>query len=311
MRKLYFGGIAILIIFISACSSKRINYGNIISQEIEVSRFTSIKYDGFGEVYLTQGDKPSVSVSTYKKFQKYADIYVKDKHLYISIDKDISTIDKDLQPIKVYVTIEKFRIMDLKGNSSVIINNLKQHEVFINTKDNSKVSINESNIENLNVLNNSKKDVTGKNLSLKNLMAEVDNIGNIKIDNLNSNFVKTELIGRGDIILSGKTNNLDVLIMNFGELYSEDLISNNVDTVINGRGSAFVNAKYGIVVKLLGSGNLFYKGEPKAIIFKGEPSQVVKLFEKNNSETDKTEIKSQGETSNPEANDKEDTSNKN
>lgn len=106
-----------------------------------------------------------------------------------------------------------------------------------------------------------------------NVTKEIDNntvdfsiggSGNI-VARVNSDNVKASIGGSGNVKLSGKANNLKCSIAGSGNVKAFDLKTNNLKASIAGSGdvSAYVTSK--IKASMVGSGNIYYKGNPNDI----------------------------------------------
>ncbi len=88
--------------------------------------------------------------------------------------------------------------------------------------------------------------------------------GNINLK-INSDAVNTNIGGSGNIDLKGNTNELQCAIAGSGSIKAYDLTTDEISATIAGSGSIKITVKNKIKAKLVGSGSIYYKGNPKHI----------------------------------------------
>lgn len=109
---------------------------------------------------------------------------------------------------------------------------------------------------------NGSGDIDGKDV-VKASYLEVNLHGSGDIDlEVDASELKSELHGSGDIELSGKTQELSVKVTGSGDFEGEELQSNITKAKVTGSGDASVVAKQSIDAKVVGSGDIEYKGSP-------------------------------------------------
>ena len=74
-----------------------------------------------------------------------------------------------------------------------------------------------------------------------------------------------KIVGSGDITASGTAKNIAAEINGSGDLKLASLKSNHVDVAINGSGDASVWATQSLTAKVNGSGDIIYSGDPKKV----------------------------------------------
>ena len=80
--------------------------------------------------------------------------------------------------------------------------------------------------------------------------------------NINSNSVESSISGSGDIELSGSTKDLTTKVTGSGDFDGSDLDSTNVTAKITGSGGANVVCNGELKVRITGSGDVKYSGNP-------------------------------------------------
>jgi hypothetical protein len=82
---------------------------------------------------------------------------------------------------------------------------------------------------------------------------------------IEATIINTNIGGSGNIELKGKTNELKCSIAGSGSIRAYDLTTDEVNATIAGSGSVKTTVKNKINAKLVGSGSIYYKGNPKYV----------------------------------------------
>lgn len=74
--------------------------------------------------------------------------------------------------------------------------------------------------------------------------------------------IGADIGGSGTITLQGRTKNFDCSIGGSGDIKCRDLLSENTTASITGSGTAHVYASVHLIGKIIGSGDILYRGSP-------------------------------------------------
>jgi len=221
MKNLFYSFLLLLISFtiISAYpvnSQSIYGDGNVVKENRTVSSFDKIEINGVVNVYLRQGSSESAVIEADKNLIPYIVTNVKNGTLIISTN--------------VYVTLKN--ITDLECNS------------VGNVKTESKLDLNDINIEN-------------------------NSVGNIDLE-LECNKLTLENNSVGNSILSGNIDVGNIEHNGVGNIKAYDLKADVLTIESNAVGNAEVSSEREIYIELNGMGNINYKG-----------AAAVKKLEKN------------------------------
>lgn len=97
--------------------------------------------------------------------------------------------------------------------------------------------------------------------NLKELKTSGSSFANIK--NINNKEFELDISGSSKIIASGLTDKFEVDISGSGNIDAKNLKANKAEIDISGSGKAFVSAKDFLNVKIKGSGDVTYFGNPQ------------------------------------------------
>lgn len=92
---------------------------------------------------------------------------------------------------------------------------------------------------------------------------EIEGSGEVSLEDVDAQDVSVTIAGSGSVELAGRTETLVVSIPGSGELDSEDLRAADVMVTIAGSGGADVHAERILDVRIQGSGDVRYTGDPE------------------------------------------------
>lgn len=133
----------------------------------------------------------------------------------------------------------------------------------INTTKKMTVTVSVSNIEAISLGgsgNISSEDI----IKADELSVNLGGSGNISLK-IDVDEVDSKIGGSGDINLTGNTNEFSGSIAGSGSIKAYKLIAKTANVNIAGSGSVRISAKDEIKAKIVGSGNVYYKGNPPRI----------------------------------------------
>jgi hypothetical protein len=100
--------------------------------------------------------------------------------------------------------------------------------------------------------------------------------------NLNTQGLEVTIDGKRDVRTSGEAMEQRIIISGSGDYMGRDLQSAEAEVQILGSGSATVRVRDRLVVRISGSGSVFYLGEPVLERIVTGPGDVIKIEEQEN-----------------------------
>ena len=204
--------------------------GNIITRDVIISSFNSIKADGLYELVLTQGDKESVKIEADDNLQDLFKISNDNNTLVIEMPKlknsNINFNDKKGEHklnLKVYVTFKQLNAIDVSIIGTVRCTTPLKADAF---------KIDSKNVGNIEL------ELTADKLTINNK-------------------------GVGNITLSGSANNAIITNAGVGKFNGEDLIVQTMDINNSGVGNADVHVEKDLKVKESFLGKVTNSGNAK------------------------------------------------
>jgi hypothetical protein len=161
--------------------------------------------------------------------------------------------------------------IELEGPQSVcekIITSVSGDKLHIYTKrlieqyGNLKIYITVRNLSDITVAGSGDVVVNSK-LNTESINLEVTGSGNIRIPDLNATYTELQVTGSGDINVKGISNEkIDVNVTGSGDVKASELETKHADINITGSGSAEIYATEKLEGNIVGSGSIYYRGNP-------------------------------------------------
>ena len=183
--------------------------GKMITRDITVSSFESLKASGIYELRLSQGDKESVKIEADENLHQYFNVKNEGSSLVINMEKLKNVNLKSKSKMKVYVTFKNLKELELKTVGNV---------------------------------------VSDENLSFSNLELKNRSVGNVDL-NITANKLDISNSSVGNVKLGGKAQEVIVKNNGVGSLEAGSFIVQTMNIENTGVGHAEVNAEKNLKVR--------------------------------------------------------------
>ncbi len=100
------------------------------------------------------------------------------------------------------------------------------------------------------------------NIKATDFKAILSGSGNMKLD-ITASYLSSKISGSGSISLSGTSDKLEYVISGSGNIKGYELVTREADVRISGSGGIKTNVTENLKARIAGSGNIYYKGNPK------------------------------------------------
>jgi len=238
--------ILILLLFLPtlACGSFRTNVatgsGHIVTKSFDVSGFDRVILEGFGDVYVEQGQTESLSVQTDDNLMSLLDIKVRGKELRLGIKPGF-----DVSPSKSLtfnLTVKDLHGVTLAGSGNFYVEPVKSNNLAVS------------------ILGSGNIDIKG--LNANSLSLDLNGSGNFTLADVSAKKVDTSLRGSGDIKLDGNAGSQTITISGSGNYLAGDLQTDTTDVSVPGSGNVTAWVNEALNIKVSGSGDIQYYGRP-------------------------------------------------
>jgi hypothetical protein len=121
-------------------------------------------------------------------------------------------------------------------------------------------------------------DIKTKNTIVSsNFKAKLSGSGDFNLD-VKTTDLETDISGSGDVVLSGSSENFTSNLSGSGGVDAANLIVKNSNVTVSGSGDTKVNCSESLTARVMGSGDIGYKGNPKTkdtkVMGSGEISKI-------------------------------------
>lgn len=220
--------------------------GEIVSEKRELPAFTGININNDADVAVTYGTAQSVEISTDDNILPLITMQVSNGVLKIDSKESYSTS----HGVKVTITVPTLESIEIDGSGDVVVQNAQ--------------------LENLPVTN-FRIDIDGSgNVQIPSMNAatismDIEGSGNVQIPSLEATNVSVEVEGSGDISIAGNGGTLTVELEGSGNIKAEEFQTLNSIVKVEGSGDVRVNATESLDAHISGSGDVYYRGNPRAV----------------------------------------------
>jgi hypothetical protein len=242
--------LAALLSSILACS---VNFGNnvnvntvrgsgtVVTENRDVSNFSSVDLATTGTLHITMGDKESLVIEAEDNLIGYIQTDVSLGRLVIQT-KEGTTL-QPTKPINYALTVTKLSAIAISSDGDIETSDL--------TSDSFSIALSSSG--NLSI----------SNLNCTSLKVKSSSSGNTTIGNLNSGSISVTISSSGNLeIQNGQAQQQNIQISSSGEYHANALVSSIADVTISSSGSATIRVSDQLSGKISSSGNIYYIGNP-------------------------------------------------
>ncbi len=238
--------------------------GEIIHQKRSVNNFNEIDFGIPGKLIIRQSATTSVEIVAQQNLVNEIKTDVIGSKLKIRTDGCIKTSDS----LFVYVSVPSITELDILGSGDISQDGAWHFNgVSFVIEGTGTISLKNftcnGNIENKILGSGS---IALQNFSAKSFYNEITGTGDIVMINADScTSSKSKIVGTGDISLSSKDTlaSNDMTISGAGDAHFFEVVAKNSDVDITGTGSAYVFVLSALEAKIEGTGNIYYRGQPK------------------------------------------------
>lgn len=213
-----------LLIISTVHAQKRIKgNGKITSITRTTLDYDTVNFSGPFDYVLVSGKEGQIKIEGEENLLQHIVTEVKNGNLSVKTENHINLQTSKNKTIKITVPFEDISAVSLTGSGDVWNEN---------------------------------------NISTKALKVSLTGSGDIKLK-INTSSTEASVTGSGDVDLIGDTDTLKVKVTGSGDFEGFHLNSNDVDVSVAGSGDAKVTCHGHLKARVVGSGDIKYKGNPK------------------------------------------------
>ncbi|MBN8216361.1 MAG: DUF2807 domain-containing protein [Spirochaetes bacterium] len=227
--------------------------GNVVREVRSVSGMTALENAGAMEVTVQVGPEDSCTLEMEENLLGYIETTVVSGTLVIRT-RTGSSLASTL-PMRATVTMKKLTIATLTGSGNLDLTGIASNELCL-------------------ILAGSGSLTSRGGGSA--VSASLTGSGNLLASGFSATTVTGDLSGSGTLTLSGRANTLRATLTGSGNLEAGGLTSGDGDLSLVGSGNATVDLSRSLKASLLGSGSVYYSGNPTLSVVGTGSGRVVK-----------------------------------
>jgi hypothetical protein len=214
---------------------------DVVIEERDVSAFTGIVLRGSGDLYITQGDSESLTITAEPKVLEVLTTEVRDGVLTIGRKKGSKV--RTREGIRFDVSVRELERLGMAGSGDAFMSRVEGDELTINISGSSDIEFGEVLLEALRVT--------------------ISGSGDMEIEQLDAGNINSSISGSGEIQLAGRADVQSISVSGSGDYIAPDLIGRDVTATVIGSGQVEVHASESLDVTVTGSGDVIYRGQPE------------------------------------------------
>lgn len=268
MKKAAFRNLAMIalaaIMISSLCAQAQIlgvrGSGNVITEDRQVGDFTVIEVVGSADVVIRQGDESRVQVHADQNLLEFITTEVRNGTLVIGGEGRVRSYKK----FEVHVTIARLDRVKIMGSGDVRSEGaLSGNDLEIAIYGSGDVNL-QLDHKSLTTNINGSGDVTVSGIA-GSLAVTVMGSGDFTASDLRLEKCTLKVMGSGDMKLSGRASLVEIESFASGDINLHNLTAEDVDARIFGSGDIVINVSGNLKARLMGSGDLTYRGDPVSV----------------------------------------------
>ena len=227
MKKPLIVVISVLLIALltSACEINMVSgSGKLVTENRQVSGFTSVTFAGLGELNITQGTSESLTIEAEDNIMPRIKTTISNGDLYIGFESDNwQDMVRPTRTVKFDLKVRSLKQLDLQGLGNLTMPNWQADAATI----------------------------------------KVGGAGGVKITKLTAGNLMVSMTGAGNVDLAGKVTSQTITLSGLGNYAAGALDSQQATVNLTGAGGAEVWTRNDLAVKISGAGTVSYYGSPK------------------------------------------------
>ncbi len=233
----------------------RQNHGSYSNyQKVVIGKMINVNMEA-----ATAGNNKSVTIETDENLHKYIDVIEKDNTLLIDVRKGYklkaNKLNLDIYtPQDLFLVNKNFSNINVGGIEYINMNlENKGSGKIVADAHNADVKVNQSGSGTIKVYGPINRTIDAKNTGSGNIILGGDNNMGVTLDNSSS----------GNIVLNGGSKDVVIKNSGSGEVITLKFQTENASVNNSGSGDCYINVSNHLNVKISGSGNVKYKGNPR------------------------------------------------
>lgn len=219
--------LALVLMLITSCANSKAQTWGYATDEFEVAQFSAIKSSIVGNIEINQSNSVKVTAEGSERLLDILEVRIDGNKLILDMDsKLLRKINKDNEKLTVYISTPTLFEIESEGVGNFFIKGT---------------------------------------FETPRLTFDSEGVGNIKADNIITEFVRINSEGVGNITIAGETLETEIESEGVGNINAKDLLSLRTIVSSEGIGNVSCYASEYLRATSSGIGNVTYYGNPLEI----------------------------------------------
>lgn len=267
--------IGISMVAVCGCEAKSSN-GRQITKNYQEKNFNSISLEGACDVELSEGNFSVQAIGDESTIEDIK-VRVRGKCLELTTKSKINfnwfnKSGKEHKKVIIKVSAPDINKLELVGSGDIkVVSSLHPKGNFSvsvvgsgDVKFYKDLILTPQNTLKLEITGSGDIEIKGKSAA-GNASISVCSSGDIKLNNLQVNQLSAEVAGSGDLDISGSGNKAKFSVLGSGDIDAYKFPVKLVQASVVGSGDIKCNTQESLTFSTIGSGNVYYKGNPKQV----------------------------------------------
>ena len=258
----------------TAANTKVVASGKIVSKEIKgIAGFKEIQTNSSVDVVYHSAADTRIVVSASDNVIPYIEVVKKGSRLEVGLKKNINVRVKNSRAdLKVNVYGPEVSAFTVKGSGDIrIATDLKADRLALGVSGSGDIDAYNLSAGEVALGVTGSGDIEVRNVSGKKIAIGVTGSGDVKVSSVATDELACGVSGSGDIVVAaGTVGSANYGVTGSGDIKASSVIATEANAVASGSGDISCRATKQLSTAAMGSGNIYYYGNPAKVIGKNK-----------------------------------------
>ena len=254
--------------------------GNVVEESRPISGVQSVDLATIGNVIIEIGEQESLRIEAEDNLMKFFETEMRGNTLLITTNPKTVNL-RPTKPVYFFLTVKKLEEVVISGSGDIQVPDLKSDQFDVAIGGSGDISLNDLEADRLDIDIGGSGDVNAGSVNVLSLRVKINGSGDISLMQLLADDLSLGVNGSGNLrIEDGKVSEQDIDINGSGNFQAGDLASKVTGIRIGGSGDIIVWVIDSLDVRIMGSGNVRYYGQPTVSSTGNGSGDVISLGDK-------------------------------
>ena len=258
----------------TAANTKVVASGKIVSKEIKgIAGFKEIQTNSSVSVIYHNAADTRIVVSASDNVIPYIEVVKKGSRLEVGLKKGVNVRVKNSRAdLKVNVYAPEVTAFSVNGSGDIrIATDLKADRLALGVSGSGDIDAYNLSAGEVALGVTGSGDIVVRNVSGKKIAIGVTGSGDVKVSSVATDELACGVSGSGDIVVAaGTVGSANYCVTGSGDIYASSVIATEANAGASGSGDISCRATKQLSTAAMGSGNIYYYGNPAKVIGKNK-----------------------------------------